>query len=79
MINKKIKQYEIVGDFKHIQILEEIYNIEDNIVVSHEPNHRRVIAPGDDYSSESDEIKSICALLHTDEIVNSFKAQQAAQ
>jgi hypothetical protein len=41
--------------------------------------HRRVIVPGDDFSNESDEIKEVCASIHTAEVVSLFKAAVAAQ
>ena len=79
MIQTKLKKYEIVGEFRHIQILEELYEIEDNKVVDHQPNHRRVIGPGDDVSAESVEIQALCAALHSQEIIEAHRAFIASQ
>ena len=38
--------------------------------------HRRVINPGDDWSSEDAEIKTICDAIMTAERINAFKAAQ---
>jgi len=40
--------------------------------------HRHVVAPGDDYSKESDRVKAICAATHTQEVVDAYKAAQEA-
>jgi hypothetical protein len=34
--------------------------------------------PGDDYSAEDDKIKSVCALIHTPEVIAAYKEQQNA-
>ncbi len=42
--------------------------------------HRHVVAPGDDYSAESDKVKAICAATHTADVIAAYKAaQEAAQ
>lgn len=42
--------------------------------------HRHVVAPGDDYSGESDRVKAICAATHTPEVIAAYQAaQEAAQ
>jgi hypothetical protein len=42
--------------------------------------HRHAICPGDDYSAEADNVKAICAVMHTPEVVAQYKAaQEAAQ
>ena len=38
--------------------------------------HRHVILPGDDYSAEDDKVKSVCALIHTPEVVTAYKEAQ---
>ena len=38
--------------------------------------HRRVINPGDDWSSEDAEIKTICDAIMTAERINAYKAAQ---
>ena len=39
--------------------------------------HRHVVAPGDDYSGESDRVKAICAATHTAAVVSAYKASVA--
>ena len=41
--------------------------------------HRHVVAPGDDYSGESDRVKAICAVTHTPEVIAAYQAVLAAQ
>jgi hypothetical protein len=41
--------------------------------------HRHVVAPGDDYSAESDRVKAICAATHTADVISAYQAAQAAQ
>jgi len=38
--------------------------------------HRHVVAPGDDYSGESDRVKAICVATHTPEVIAAYKATQ---
>jgi len=40
--------------------------------------HRHVIAPGDDYSAETERVKAICAATHTADVVDNYKAAQEA-
>ena len=41
--------------------------------------HRRVIAPGDDYSAEDARVKAICKATHTAAVIAAYKAAKAAQ
>ena len=41
--------------------------------------HRHVVAPGSDYSAEDARVQSICAATHTAEVIEAYKAAQAAQ
>ena len=41
--------------------------------------HRHVVAPGQDYSGEENRVQAICAAIHTDEVISSYKAATAAQ
>ncbi len=70
---------EVVGDFKHIQVRTATVIKEDGVEISR-TYHRHVIAPDDDASSESDEVKKLVALYYTDEMKKSwsdFKKVQA--
>jgi len=41
--------------------------------------HRHVVAPGDDYSAEEAKVQAICAAVHTQDVIEAYKAQQASQ
>ena len=41
--------------------------------------HRHVVAPGDDYSAEDDKVKTICAAVHTPEVIATYQAMQETQ
>jgi hypothetical protein len=36
--------------------------------------HRHIVAPADDYSSEDDRVKAICASTHTESVVAAYLA-----
>jgi len=38
--------------------------------------HRHNVVPGDDYSAEDAKVKSICAAMHTADVVAAYKAAQ---
>jgi len=38
--------------------------------------HRHVVAPGDDYSAEDARVQAICAAVHTDEVIATYKELQ---
>lgn len=69
---------EIVGEYKHLQIRSVTIIERDGVEISRGFS-RRVVAPGDDVSSESAEIQAIAALVHTAEVVAAYQAHLAAQ
>jgi len=40
--------------------------------------YRHVVAPGDDYSQEDAKVQSVCALIHTPEVIAAYKEAQNA-
>jgi hypothetical protein len=50
----------------------------DGVTIS-ETGHRKVIAPGDDYSNEVAEVQSVCELYHTPAVVQAYKDVLTAQ
>lgn len=38
--------------------------------------HRHVVSPGDDYNAEDARVQSICAAVHTAEVIAAYKAVQ---
>jgi hypothetical protein len=41
--------------------------------------HRHVVCPGDEYSNEDARVQAICAVAHTPEVIEAYKAAIAAQ
>ena len=40
--------------------------------------HRWCIAPGEDYSTQEQQVQDICKVTHTPEVIEKYKAQQEA-
>jgi hypothetical protein len=74
MLDKKISQdkIEIVGDHKSVQIRTRTQILEDGVELS-SSYHRHVVSAGDDYSNESPEVQAICDIVHTEEVIASYK------
>ena len=68
-ITKRTEQdkIEIVGEYKHIQVRTATIIEEDGVEISRS-YHRHVIAPNDDSSKESADVKAMVALFHTDTV-----------
>ena len=66
--------YEVRGEFKHIQERAKTSVMEDGKELSFS-YHRRVLAPDADVSSESDEVKALASALWTDEIKAAWEAR----
>ena len=69
---------EVVGDFKHIQVRTATIIERDGTEISRS-FHRHVIAPGDDVTNESAEVKAIAAAVHTDAVKAAYQAHLEAQ
>ena len=67
----KIDKYEIVGDFKIVQVRTATIIKKDGTEISRN-FHRHTVAPNADISSESAEIQEICKTVHTDEIKTAY-------
>jgi hypothetical protein len=50
--------------------------IKENGVEISNKFHRHVVAPSDDYSNEDNRVQSVCAALHTAEVVEAYKLAQ---
>jgi hypothetical protein len=68
---------EIVGDYRHIQVRTATIIERDGVEISRS-FHRRVVGPLDDISGETDEIKALAAVVHTDEVKAAYQAQISA-
>lgn len=60
-----------------IQVRKATRILEDGKVIS-QSFERSVVLPGDDYSSYDDKVKTVCACVQTDEVVQQFKASKGA-
>jgi len=69
--------YEIRGEYKHIQERTKTAIVEDGNELS-SSYHRRVLTPDMDVSSESDEIKGMATALWTDEVKAAWAEKQEA-
>lgn len=69
---------EIVGEFAHVQVRVATVIKRDGEEISRS-FHRKVIAPGDDYSAEDAKVQAICSAVHTDDVVARYKAHLEAQ
>jgi hypothetical protein len=68
---------EIVGEYRSVQVRTKTAVMEDGVELS-SGFHRHVVQPGDDYSSESTEVKAICAAMHTDAVIAAYQANVEA-
>ena len=62
---------EVVGDFKHLQVRTATIIKEDGVEISRS-YHRHTIAPDSDSSKESDKVKEMVKLFHTDEVKKAY-------
>ena len=68
---------EVVGNFKHVQVRTATVIKRDNVEISRS-FQRHVVAPDADISGESDDVKAICAVVHTDAIKTAYAAHLVA-
>tara|TARA_Y100000114_G_C11652132_1_gene274787 strand:- start:57 stop:308 length:252 start_codon:yes stop_codon:yes gene_type:complete len=64
-------KFEVVGDFKHIQIRTATIIKEDGKEISRS-FHRHVVAPDSDSSNESADVKAMVAQFHTDAVKTAY-------
>jgi len=69
---------EIVGDFSHVQVRVATVIKRDGEEISRS-FHRHVVAPGDDYSAEDDKVQAVCSAVHTQDVIDAYKAHLEAQ
>ena len=75
---EKVDKVEIVGDYRHVQVRTATVIEEDGVELSRS-FHRHVVAPTDDYSGETDEVKAVCEAVFTAEVVEAYELSQSAQ
>ena len=64
--------YEVRGEYKHIQVRTKISVMEDGAELSYK-YHRKVLTPNMDVSGESAEIQALASALWTDEIKKAYE------
>jgi len=69
---------EIVSEHKMIQVRTATVIKRDDVEISRSFS-RHVVAPNDDITGESDDVKAICAVVHTDGIKTAYAAHLAAR
>ena len=60
-----------------VQVRQATRIMEDGVQLS-QSFHRWTIAPGQDYSDQSDNVKAICAVAHTPAAIAAYQASQEA-
>jgi hypothetical protein len=73
-----VDQYEVVGEYKKLQIRDAVVIKEDGVELSRAFT-RRVLNPMNSVVSESAEIQQLTEVLWTDEIKTAFSASLAAE
>ena len=75
MITKEITvdKIEIVENGT-VQVRQAIRIMEDGNELS-KSFHRWIIAPGQDYSDQEDNVKAICEITHTPEVIATYQSQ----
>jgi hypothetical protein len=74
----KVDKIEVVGQYRHVQVRTATVIEEDGVELSRS-FHRHVVAPTDDYSGETDEVKAVCEAVFTAEVVEAYELSQSAQ
>ena len=64
-------KWEIIGDFKHIQVRTATVIKEDGKEISRS-FHRHVVAPDSNITNESADVKAMVAQFHTDEVKKAY-------
>ena len=79
-----VTKVEVVSEYKHIQIQTDNQIIDDETgeIKAKDNFHRKVIHPGEDYSTEPDDVKVVADAVWTEEIIKKmtdFRAAEAAR
>lgn len=69
---------EVVGDYRMVQVRTATVIKKDGVELTRS-FHRHVVNPTDDTSGQSDEVKAICNVVHTDEIKEAYKKHLESQ
>jgi len=75
--NVSVDRVEVLG-YGAVHVRTKIATVENGTEVD-SSYHRHVIMPGDDYSKECDEVKTVCSKTHTADVIAAYQAATAAQ
>ena len=73
-----VDKVEVVGEFNHVQVRTATVIKRDGEEISRS-FHRHVVTPGDDYSGEDSKVQGICAVVHTQDVIDAYQAHLAEQ
>ena len=73
-----VDKIEVVGDYNHVQVRTATVIKRDGEEISRSFS-RHVISAGDDYSGEYAKVQSICAAVHTQDVIDAYQAHLASQ
>ena len=69
---------EVVGDYKAVHVRTATVIKKDGVEVTRS-FHRHVVQPTDDISGQSNEVKAICNVVHTDAVKEAYKKHIESQ
>jgi len=69
---------EVVGDYKAVHVRTATVIKKDGVELTRS-FHRHVVQPTDDTSGQSDEVKAICNVVHTDAVKEAYKKHLESQ
>ena len=64
-------KFEVVGEFKHIQVRTATVIKEDGVEISR-TYQRHIVSPDSDSTNESADVKAMVAQFHTDEVKKAY-------
>ena len=64
-------KFEVVGEFKHIQVRTATVIIEDGVEISR-TYQRHIVSPNSDSSNESEDVKAMVAQFHTEAVKKAY-------
>ena len=68
--------YEVRGEYKHINVRTKTSIMEDNKELSYS-YHRKILTPDMDVSGESSEVQALASALWTDEVKKAYEDSKA--
>tara|TARA_R100000458_G_C8162685_1_gene166124 strand:- start:41 stop:292 length:252 start_codon:yes stop_codon:yes gene_type:complete len=78
-LEKKLTtDYKVLGEFKHINIIEKTTIVEDGKELSFSI-HNIALTPSDDISNQSDELKDLANAVWTDAVKKAWSDKQKAE